>query len=87
MARSKQTDAVIREVYVEVDVPADEVARSPEVAERFRLLVNARVPKSEQFSTWQEFADYLVNVRRRGPKRGGLPKIRNGHGPGGRQSG
>jgi hypothetical protein len=86
MARSKQTDAVIREVYVEIDVPADIVATTAATAEEFRSRVNARLPKGEQFSTAKELTDYLLNIRRRGSKKGGLPKIRNGHGPGGRAS-
>jgi hypothetical protein len=87
MARkTKKTDAVIRDEYVTVNVPADEVARTPEVAEEFRRRVNARISADEQFGTAQEFADYLVNMRRRGSEKGGLPKIRGGHGPGGRES-
>lgn len=86
MRKSAHTKQVIREEYVLMDVPADEVARTPEIAEQFRLRVNARIHASEHFVDAEEFSNFLVNMRRRGSEKGGLPKIRDGHGPGGKGS-
>jgi hypothetical protein len=82
MPRSKEVESVIVEEYVAMDEPADKVARTPELAEQLMQRVNARISTAERFLDSQQFADHLVNMRRRGSKNNGLPKLRNGHGPG-----
>lgn len=82
MSKSEETKKVIRDEYERFDVPADEVARTPELAERLMNIINAKVEVSEQFISAAEFSTYLVNLRRRGSAKGGLPKLRDGHGPG-----
>lgn len=82
MPRSKEVEAAIIAEYVEMDVPADEVARTPELSQKLFNRVNKRLHAAERFEDAQELADHLVNMRRRGSKNGGLPKLRNGHGPG-----
>lgn len=81
MPRSKEVEAVIVEEYVAMDEPADKVARTPELAEQLMHRINARINVAERFANSQQFADHLVNMRRRGSKKNGLPKLRNGHGP------
>ena len=82
MPKSKEIEAVIVEEYVKFDEPADKVARTPELAEQLLQRVNSRIDPAERFANAQQFADHLVNMRRRGSQKNGLPRLRNGHGPG-----
>lgn len=82
MPRPKEVEVVIVEEYVAMDEPADKVARTPDLSEKLFNRVNKRLKAAERFDNAQELADHLVNMRRRGSKNGGLPKLRNGHGPG-----
>lgn len=86
MPKSKEVESVIRDEYVAMDTPADVIARTPALAEKLLKAVNKRLPAGEKFGSEQELADHLVNMRRRGSANNGLPKLRNGHGPGKKSS-
>jgi hypothetical protein len=86
MAKSKAIEAIVIKEYVAMDVPADDVAAFPDIAAQLMENVNSQLSADERFESPQAFAKHLVNMRRRGSKRGGLPKLRGGHGPGGKNA-
>ncbi len=68
---------MIIEEYVRYDTPADRIPANPELAEEFLNLVNDRLPNESKFSQ-AELNSRLINLRRRGQSKGGLPRLRRG---------
>lgn len=67
---------VIREEYVSFNVPADQIVTDISLAKQFMARVQARYPDALlELSTFNRL---LINLRKKGENRGGLPKIRQG---------
>lgn len=70
----------IQETYFEYDTPADPLVADDEKATEFAGLVNARLDAKLRLSV-KECNSVLLSLRKKGADKGGLPKLRNGHGP------
>ncbi len=78
-----ELDQAIIETYVRFDTPADQVVADPQLATRFGQDVNSQLPKTQQVDQ-ATLNKRLLNLRRRGEEKGGLPRLRrdfNGRGP------
>jgi hypothetical protein len=77
-------DSAIVAEYGKFDVPADHLVADPQLAADFRNAVNRHLPATDQVDQ-ATLGKRLLNLRRRGEDKGGLPRIRrkyNGRGPG-----
>lgn len=68
-------DQIIIEEYVLYDVPADRIPSDPEKSVEFLRRVNSRLPEDDHFSQ-ADLNRRLLNLRRKGQDKGGLPRIR-----------
>jgi len=78
-----ELDRVIVETYVRFDTPADQIVADPDLAGQFGDAVNGRLPREDQVDL-ATLNKRLLNLRRRGEEKGGLPRLRrdyNGRGP------
>ena len=66
-------DQVIVEVYTSFPLPPDQIVCKPDAAAQFAGLVNARLPKGQQTDI-ATINKRLLNLRRRGQDKGGLPR-------------
>lgn len=77
----KYLDDVIVELYVDFDIPADRLVSDPMKLQRFADLYHE---KTDQDVKLADFAHHILNLRRRGEAKGGLPRLRRsyqGRGP------
>lgn len=73
-------DSAIVAEYKSFNVPADQIVADPALAEQFAGIVNRRLPPNQRVDV-PTVNKRVLNLRRRGEENGGLPRIRNGHGP------
>jgi hypothetical protein len=66
--------------YVEFDVPADQIVKNDITARKFVRLVNSKLPAPARLNVTQ-CNSRLLSLRKKGEQNGGLPRIRDGHGP------
>ena len=66
---------VVKREYVKFDVPADRIPADPEKAAEFLQRVNRELPQDIHFSL-PELNTTLINLRRKGEAKGGLPRLR-----------
>ena len=71
-------DRVIIEEYVRYDVPADQIPADPIMAQEFLNRVNARLSDGSKFSL-PDLNKRLINLRRLGEAKGGLPRLRRNY--------
>jgi hypothetical protein len=69
-------DEVLKAEYRRFDVPADELVRTPELAMAFCECVRRQDSGLETVSN-DVITRRLIQLRKRGESRGGLPRIRN----------
>jgi hypothetical protein len=67
-------DSVIIEEYTKLAIPADRVVVDPQLAARFCEAVNGRLATESQVDP-TTLNQRLLNLRRRGKARGGLPRL------------
>jgi len=76
-------DRAIVEAYVGFDRPADQIVTDPQLAAKFSQAVNSQLPRGQQVDQ-ATLNKRLLNLRRRGEDKGGLPRLRRnyyGRGP------
>jgi len=71
-------DQAIIEAYVAFDVPADRIVADPHVGAQFLDLVNGGIPTSHHL-THPACMTRLLNLRRLGEGKGGLPRLRRAY--------
>jgi hypothetical protein len=71
-------DSAIVAEYRRFDTPADQLVSDPNLAGAFRTAVNSRLPEGDQVDQ-ATLGKRLLNLRRRGEEKGGLPRIRRGY--------
>ena len=79
----KSLDNAIIRTYIEFDTPVDEIVADPELAAKFQKKVVRRLPPHEYLEI-PLVNKRLLNLRKLGEEKGGLPRIRreyNGRGP------
>ena len=75
----------VQETYREYDTPADQLVADHELATRFTEAVNSRLPQNLRM-TVTRCNSLTLSLRKKGEDKGGLPKLRGGHGPSPRPS-
>jgi len=68
-------DSVIIEQYLRFDTPADAIVADPALASAFAKEVNA-ASGAEPPSSIASVSKRLLNLRRKGEEKGGLPRLR-----------
>jgi hypothetical protein len=71
-------DTAIIEEYTSFAIPADRIVAEPQVAVRFCEAVNRRLPEELQVDQAM-LNKRLLNLRRRGEAKGGLPRLRRAY--------
>jgi hypothetical protein len=69
----KVLDRAILDVYSTFPLPPDQIVCAPAASERFASLVNPRLPYGQQV-TVEIVSKRLLNLRRKGQDKGGLPR-------------
>lgn len=67
-------DSVIVAQYVEFGIPADNIVADPKVSAEFTRKVNSRLPNADQVDS-ATVNRRLLNLRKRGEDKGGLPRL------------
>ncbi len=75
----------VQETYLEYDTPADQIVASHDSATCFADSVNSRLPDNLKM-TVTKCNSLTLSLRKKGEDKGGLPKLRGGHGPSTRPS-
>jgi hypothetical protein len=81
-------DAAILATYRQFNTPADQIVADPAISQDFAVQVNNLLPGGQQ-ATLAEINKRILNLRRRGEEKGGLPRLRrryNGRNDGGQNS-
>ena len=76
-------DSVIVAAYPKFNVPADQIVSDPELAASFQQVVRDKLPEAQRVDL-ATMNKRLLNLRRRGQGKGGLPRLErgyNGRGP------
>lgn len=71
----ERLDRVIVETYGRFDTPADQIVADPHLAAEFGQKVNAQLPGDQQVDQ-ATLNKRILNLRRRGEGKGGLPRLR-----------
>lgn len=71
MAKTMSRDEVVCAEYAAVEETADQIVSDPALAENFCNRVNSQLQKADQFDV-ASLNKRLLNLRRRGEKKGGL---------------
>jgi hypothetical protein len=71
-------DEAILTVYPDFDTPADQIVADPAVSQKLADKVNSFLP-GEAKATLAEINKRVLNLRRRGEDKGGLPRLRRTH--------
>ena len=82
-AKLETLDSAIVAEYPTFGVPADQIVSDPSVAEAFWIAVQLRLPATGDVDVVTK-NKRLLNLRRRGEDKGGLPRLErgyNGRGP------
>jgi hypothetical protein len=80
----ERLDQAILQTYVRFDTPADQIVADPDLATSFGQEVNAQLSRAQQVDQ-ATLNKRLLNLRRRGEEKGGLPRLRRDyHGRGSR---
>lgn len=69
-------DALIVRLYIARDTPADRVVSDPEVLQDFTDDYNAAAGEAVSVA---DMGHHLLNLRRRGERHGGLPRLRRSY--------
>lgn len=76
--------AALKTAYIDFDVPADQIVADPALSQEFCRRTNLLLPEQSHIASGPDFNRKLLNLRRRGEAKGGLPRIRSQfHGRGG----
>lgn len=67
-------DSAIIEEYTSLGIPADRIVSDPRMAVKFHDAVNRRLPDELQMDQ-VTLNKRLLNLRRRGEAKGGLPRL------------
>mgnify|MGYP001286575332 CR=1 FL=1 len=78
--QSKVINEAIRKAYIEFDVPADRIVEDDAKARAFVRLVNTKLPDGVRLNV-VSCNSRMLSLRKKGENKGGLPRIRDGHGP------
>lgn len=68
-------DTAIVTIYVDFNVPADQIVLDPTLSNKFGEAVNAALP-NEQAVTVIEINRRMISLRKKGADNGGLPRLR-----------
>ncbi len=71
-------DSAIIAEYVKFDTPADQIVSDPHLSIEFGTAVNSRLPTEERVDQ-TTLNRRVLNLRRRGEDKGGLPRLRRGY--------
>lgn len=77
------TDRVIIEEYRDFNIPADPIVSNSKLSRAFAVRVNSRLPPTLALDL-ATLKKRLLNLRRKGQEKGGLPRLRRcykGRGP------
>lgn len=71
---TRTLDEVIRDLYVDFNIPVDRIVASPALSRRFTSFVNRYLPGAQR--TKIETVNWrLMTLRKRGEEKGGLPRL------------
>lgn len=71
-------DAVIREEYQRLGIPADQIVSDQHTSDMFCSAVNDHLTEEQHIDT-TTLNKRLLNLRRRGEANGGLPRLQRNH--------
>jgi len=72
----KFNDVILRQMYLEYDIPCDRLVSNPEKLTNFAQDYTNRSGQSVELA---KLAHHMLNLRRRGQTRGGLSRLRRAY--------